>query len=703
MVKVVQRHIAEETQIKAFKVLYAYLVNPPKSLVLAALDLPPLPDTKPVSREAARQELSKRHSECQIIDAVTGQAYEVYVDIYPGRVTSVVPLDKGLQPALHPDELSEAEFALRRDPEVVRLAREVGVEPENLYADGWSIGYDDRFEHGRRVQQCLVYARKSEHENLYAHPMDFSAVLDLSTHKVLSIDMGRFRGPTDETVDTRPPKLTAKADEAVAFSERERLAPPMRSFDYLPELTDLYKPRTDLKPLYVVQPEGVSYSLNGNEISWQKWKFHIGFHPRDGLVISTVTYNDDGEVRPLFYRMSIAEMVVPYAETMFPHPRKFAFDVGEYGTGMLANSLKIGCDCLGSISYLDGTFLGLEGQPITIEQCICIHEEDAGLAFKHTDYRAGGKAYSARNRKLVIQMLCTIANYEYVFNYNFYTDGAIECEVRLTGILNLSLKREGEAEVNPYGVEVAPSVTAQLHQHVFSLRVDSMLDGHNNTVVQSDVVPTKTGTGSAANYLGNGFRQQLTKLTRSGGYDWDADRHRTFAITNPNRKHYASKLPVSYRIHTRDYEKLATAPDSKVSQRAVFATKDLWITGHNEEQLWPAGKYVPQQRTTAEDSIGNWSADGHSVDNKDIVTWITFGITHVARPEDYPIMPVEHLSVWLKPANFFNWNPAMDLPQMQDTYSRRIQAGDDAGNAKISAPTAAANGGSGSCCSSATR
>ena len=46
-----------------------------------------------------------------------------------------------------------------------------GLEPEQLYADGWSIGYDDRFPKAQRLQQALMFARLSEHDNLYAHPL----------------------------------------------------------------------------------------------------------------------------------------------------------------------------------------------------------------------------------------------------------------------------------------------------------------------------------------------------------------------------------------------------------------------------------------------------------------------------------------------------------------------------------------------------
>ena len=143
---------------------------------------------------------------------------------------------------------------------------------------------------------------------------------------------------------------------------------------------------------------------------------HVGFHPREGLVLSTISYNDtealgasaaNPKERPLFYRLSLAEMVVPYAEPGFPHYKKFAFDVGEYGLGYLANSLSLGCDCLGSIEYMDGIVARHDGTAEVIPNAICLHEEDAGLLWKHTDYRVGGRAHNVRGRKFVISMVCT--------------------------------------------------------------------------------------------------------------------------------------------------------------------------------------------------------------------------------------------------------------------------------------------------------
>ena len=137
---------------------------------------------------------------------------------------------------------------------------------------------------------------------------------------------------------------------ALDHCNRERIPPPTRRFDFLPDLiaeTDKnFKLRDDIKPLHIIQPQGVSFKMNGNELEWQKWKMHIcecarlrgrlptttikptvAFNHREGIALSTITYNDNGVIRPIFYRLSLAEMVVPYAAPEHPHARKFAFDV----------------------------------------------------------------------------------------------------------------------------------------------------------------------------------------------------------------------------------------------------------------------------------------------------------------------------------------------------------------------------------------
>jgi primary-amine oxidase len=246
-------------------------------------------------------------------------------------------------------------------------------------------------------------------DNLYAHPIDAIPVIDSNTGEVLSIDY-----PPTNAASASDPHPPSSAEAYEKAPPRERYAPPTRTDNYMHEQMKLddpsFKLREGLKPLHVVQPEGVSYRLEGRVLKWQNWSIHTGFNYREGLVLSNITYDDGPNgTRPLFYRLSIAEMVVPYAKTIFPHHRKSAFDTGEYGLGALANSLELGKCCLGSISYLDFDGVTRSGGIASIENAVCIHEEDAGLLHKHTDFR-NNEVHSALNRKLIISFICTVAN-----------------------------------------------------------------------------------------------------------------------------------------------------------------------------------------------------------------------------------------------------------------------------------------------------
>lgn len=559
---------------------------------------------------------------------------EVLVDLDDGKVISWT--DKaGVQPTITLEDLNATELVVRNDPMVREQCKILGItDMSKVYCDPWTIGYDERYGSNVRLQQALMYYRETPTDFQYAHPLDFCPIVDTERGKVIAIDVRKPQG-----------------------SRSERTPVPMTPNNYLPEFIKSYRPN---KPIQITQPEGVNFTMEGNKISWQGFSMHIGFNHREGIVLSDISLFN----RPVFYRMSISEMVVPYGEPSRPHQRKHAFDVGEYGMGFMTNSLALGCDCKGSIHYLDAVMNTRKGTPLRVKNAVCIHEEDEGVLYKHTDFRDESH-HVTRATKLVISQVFTAANYEYMVYWNFHQDGTIQPELKLTGILNTYCVADDE-EPSKYGTIVNPGVIAHNHQHIFNIRIDPCIDGsNNNTVIQSDAVSGEEEVGSERNYYGNAFYARKTPLTKAGGYDYCHDTMRTWSIVNPSKLNKVSGKPVGFSVVCRENPRLMAKPGSLVWKRAGFARHSIWLTKYKDGQLYPAGMYVPQtsgEPNPQNETICDWTSAGESVEDTDVVFWLNMGLTHFPRPEDFPIMPAEPVSFLLRASHFFEKNPCLDVP-----------------------------------------
>ncbi|KAF5572242.1 peroxisomal amine oxidase copper-containing protein [Fusarium pseudocircinatum] len=544
-------------------------------------------------------------------------------------------------PMLTPEDCSFIENIARADEQFIKTCNDIGItDLSTVCIDAWSIGHDHRWGRDRHVQQGLVYWKPSASGNQYAHPLDFYIVVDTQTQEILSIDTFDCEGGERGKV---PP---------ICHNYRRDLLPRVSSSEHL-------------KPVEVSQPEGVSFRLIGNQLSWAGISMHIGFNYREGIVLSDIRIQDEMEQkeRTLFYRISLAEMVVPYGHPGFPFNRRHAFDVGEYGFGFTTNSLKLGCDCKGSIRYLDGIVPTSEGSTSTIKNAICIHEEDNGILFKHVEPR-DESAVLARDRKLIVSQIVTVGNYEYALYHIFTLDGTYKFEVKLTGILNTTNLKGTKPT---YGTKVSDSVVAHNHQHIFSLRVDPAIDGSKNSVSQCDAVAGTAPLANEADALGNAFHHRITVLKEAQGVDYNHATSRTWNIFNPSRINPSSGMPTSYKIVNNQCPTLLARPGGILAERAAFASHNLWVIPYSDDDFFPAGRFVPQSGRKGTNPkngmVTDWVGHKGCIENTDIVCYIQFGVTHFPRPEDFPIMPAEDVSVMLRANHFFARNPALWVPQ----------------------------------------
>lgn len=388
-----------------------------------------------------------------------------------------------------------------------------------------------------------------------------------------------------------------------------------------------------------------------------------GYNQREGLVLYDVRYDS----RPLFYRVSLSDLNIPYADPRHPFHKKASFDLGDAGAGGMANNLRLGCDCLGHIQYLSAILCDSKGKPAPLENCVCVHEQDAGISWKHTNYRTGNAALS-RSRELVLQTILTVANYEYILAFVFNEAAEMTYECRATGILSTQ-PIDADIKDVPFGTVVHPGVLAAYHQHIFSLRVDPMLDGFkNNRLVYEEAHPMPPDPQT--NPFGVGYTTTETIISTSSGHDLNSDTNRTFKIQNPTSLNPTNHKPVAYKISAPPFQKLVAHPSSFHHKKAEFADHNLYVTSHRDGELYSGGWYTNQARGGT--GIRSWAAreDDVSGEDSDPVVWVQFGMNHVPRTEDFPVMPRETLQVHFKPVNFFVRNPALDVPPSEQAFNK---------------------------------
>ena len=614
---------AQEVQLAVTILKDAGKVTPTTRFISVSLKEP----AKETVHRFTGKEAFKRDAFAVLFDNATNSCYEAEVSLTDRKLLAHKHIP-GVQPTMSMDEQTECEQAVLASPEFkAALKKQYGIEDTRLVmVDIWSAGnYGSEEERTRRLARPLCFLRTDPTDNGYAKPIEgLRPVVDLNQMKVIRVEeYGRW---------PLPPQQGNYAADRVT------------------------KTREDIKPLEITQPAGASFEVDGYSVRWQKWSFVIGFNGREGLTLNNVCYQDDGHKRSILYRASLSEMVVPYGDPAPQQARKNAFDAGEYGLGYCANSLELGCDCLGLIKYFDGHLCTSRGEPLTIKNAVCMHEEDFGILWKHTDRRLADKPEVRRSRRLVISSIATVENYEYGFFWYLYQDGNIQFEIKLTGILSLGTLNPGEK--SPYGAMIAPQLYAPNHQHFFNVRLDMDLDGVANSVYQIDVVPDPLGPN---NPYENAFSAKTTLLEREkqACANLNLETARSWKIVNPKALNAVGE-PVGYRFLPGDNCVPFASKNAWWRKRAGFVNHHVWVTPYNEDEKHAAGNYPNQSQ--GGDGLPKWTEQDRPIANTDVVLWYTFGHTHLPRPEDYPVMPTAYIGFMLKPAGFFTENPANDVP-----------------------------------------
>jgi primary-amine oxidase len=574
----------------------------------------------------------RREAFAVIFDPAKRGVTEAVADVGARKVVSSQVL-KDVQPQVLFAEYDTVPAVIRKDPRWQAAMQKRGITDfEQVQFDIWAGGnYGIPAEQGHRVLRAVSY-QVGDSTNLYARPIEGVVVyVDPNLPQVL------------EVIDTGVVPVSPAPDNLDDKSVGPLRTPPL--------------------PLDPAQPAGVSFKVQGHEIQWQKWHFRWSVQPRQGLVIQNVGYEDGGQVRPVLYSAYLSEMVVPYAESDETFFWRNAFDVGEYGLGKTAHTLLPGQQCPANAAFFDAAFSDEQGEPYVQANAVCVFERDGDIAWSHYE-SSNETTQTRRGRDLVVRFMSVVGNYDYGINWIFHQDGTIDQETDATGIVepkgvhSQSMNEPGAAKELAHGTLVAPFVEAPYHQHFFSYRLDLDVDGARNSVVEMNVAATPAGP---ANPFKNAWSVGETVLTseKQAMRDLNPAASRMWAVINPNRKD-ALGYPTGYVLMPGETAVPYSDPGTIVRQRSGFVSHQLWVTPYRAGERFAAGEYPNQSR--GGEGLPKWTAADRPLENQDVVLWYTMGLTHITRPEDWPVMPTHRLSFSLLPAGFFDRNPALDLP-----------------------------------------
>lgn len=563
------------------------------------------------------------------------QVIEGSVDLAAKRMLGWQPVP-GAHGMVLVDDFATVQAAIEASPEFALALRQRGItDVKKAIATPLTVGYFDGKDGLRQEDRLLKVVSYLDvgDGNYWAHPIEnLVAVVDLEQKKVIRVeDAGVIPVPTRPTL----------------YDGRDR--------------TGLPAP----KPLLITEPEGKNYSIAGHTLGWRQWKMHLRLDSRVGLVLSTVTYDDRGTRRKLMYEGSLGGMIVPYGDPDVGWYFKAYLDSGEYGMGTLTSSIERGTDAPQNAVLLDATIADYTGAPLVVPNAIAIFERYAGPEYKHQEM--GRPNRSSERRELVVRWISTVGNYDYLFDWVFAENGTIGINAGASGIeavkgvVSRTMQDASAVEDTRFGTLLDHHIVGTTHQHLYNFRLDLDVDGEANTLTELDpvVAPNPRG-GPRTSTMQTNTRTVQTEQQAAQKFDPGTVR----LLSNTAKRNKVGN-PVSYQLipyagGTHPVAKGANfGADEWIHRRLSFMDRQLWVTRYRPDERYPEGKYP--NRSDRDTGMAQFNADDALIVDADNVVWLTTGTTHVARAEEWPIMPTEWVNVLLKPWNFFDETPTLGL------------------------------------------
>ncbi|KAK8623694.1 hypothetical protein V6N13_065057 [Hibiscus sabdariffa] len=604
---------------------YVGLNEPDKQLLISWLekvnDLPTPPP--PPSREAF------------VIARINHETHELVVDLSHDEIVSDRVYKGNGYPLLTFEEQNGAnQLVFGFAPFLASIAKR-GLKVKEVVCGSFTVGWFGETRRTGRIVRVMCYYLDGT-VNLYMRPIEgITVTVDLEAMKVVHFK-DRLVVPT--------PK-----GDGTDYRESRQKGP------FGPEL----------KRIKVVQPDGPSFTIDGGRVRWANWDFHLSFDARVGPIVSLAAVYDieKQQFRRVMYRGFVSELFVPYMDLTEEWYYRTFFDAGEYGYGLCAVPLEPLRDCPANAVFRSAFVAGRDGTPIEIPNVFCIFERNAGdVMWRHTETMIpSGLVTEVRpDVSLVVRMVSTVGNYDYINDWEFKQIGSIKLTVGLSGLLEVRgtpYTHKDQIHEEVYGTLLAENTLGAHHDHFLTYYLDLDVDGESNSFVKSELQTVRVNDPSSPRksywkVVSETARTESDAKVKLGSGSAD------LLVVNPNKRTKMGNF-VGYHLIPGSVASPLLTDDDYPQIRGDFTEYNVWVTPYNKSEKWAGGTYVDQSR--GDDTLATWTSRNRRIENKDIVLWYTLGFHHVPYQEDFPLMPTISTGFELRPANFFENNPVLKV------------------------------------------
>ncbi|XP_045159159.2 putative amine oxidase [copper-containing] [Mercenaria mercenaria] len=509
------------------------------------------------------------------------------------------------------------------------------------------------------------------------HPLDFLVLMDLTSNKVEDYFIDKiFYGD----------KVFSSLDELMESYDNGTVTKTKIPF---PEISkNLYSsmnrrgklfPSEPLLPPIEYEPSGKRYSINGRHIKYMGWDFDVRMSTISGPQIFDIRYNNERIV----YELSLQELAAFYSSASPAH--RFSDYVDSVGLiGARVRSLVSGGDCPSHSTYLSMNHV-LEGNedPVYIDRAYCVFEHNTGKPLRrHLSSQGPSKFYEGMmDVVLTVRTIATVVNYDYIMDFIFHQNGAVEVQVISTGYILTSFSVPA---ADDYGFRLREHITGNLHHHMFHYKVDMDIHGTGNRFEVLNIVPTKVDNSEwsvrkDSKYSCTKMVKKVVSTEKEAALTFNFDKPNYLTFYNNNVKSSAG-VPRAYRLMTKGMSKQLFEKGSGQEPSVAWARNQVAVTKYKEGERRSSSMYAIWD---AEDPVVNFQKfidDDESIKDEDQVTWVTMGIHHIPHMEDFPVTPTIglDLSFLLIPNNYFDEDPAMgsgDAIRIQPNDQQDIDKG----------------------------